>query len=186
MDDESLACGKKLHCHVLKFGLGCNIYVLNGLVQMHSLCGLMDMARGVFDRGRKEDVFSWNLMISGDKDLCTRVHGYVSDCTREPTLKLMNALVNAYDAACGEMDIAVRIFNNMKTRDVVSWTCIVKGFLDIGNLELARTYFDDMPVRDRISWAIMIDGYLLNYCSRLVNTLTGALDHVCEAYMGDS
>ena len=36
-----------------------------------------------------------------DKDLCTRVHGYVSDCTREPTLKLMNALVNAYDAACG-------------------------------------------------------------------------------------
>ena len=36
----------------------------------------------------------------------------------------------------GEMDIAVRIFNNMKTRDVVSWTCIVKGFLDIGNLEL--------------------------------------------------
>ena len=67
----------------------------------------------------------------------------------------------------GEMDIAVRIFNNMKTRDVASWTCIVKGFLDIGNLELARTYFDDMPVRDRISWAIMIDGYLLNYCSRL-------------------
>ncbi|CAF2078544.1 hypothetical protein HID58_043994 [Brassica napus] len=76
-DDEALACGKKLHCHVLKFGLGCNIYVQNGLAQMYSLCGLMDMARGVFDRGRKEDVFSWNLMISGDKDLCKRVHGYV-------------------------------------------------------------------------------------------------------------
>ena len=197
------ACGKKLHCHVVKLGLGCNIYVQNGLVQMYSLCGLMDMARGVFDRGRKDDVFSWNLMISGcnrmklyeeslrlftemerklviptsvtlllvlsacskvrDKDLCKRVHGYVSECTREPSLKLVNALVNAY-AACGEMNIAVRIFNSMKIRDVISWTSIVKGFVDIGNLELARTYFDDMPVRDRISWTIMIHGYLRADC----------------------
>ena len=75
------------------------------------------------------------LTLGRDKDLCKRVHGYVSECAREPSLKLVNALVNAY-AACGEMDIAVRIFNNMKTRDVVSWTCIVKGFLDIGYLEL--------------------------------------------------
>ncbi|KAJ4871002.1 putative pentatricopeptide repeat-containing protein [Raphanus sativus] len=202
-DDEALACGEKLHCHVLKFGLGCNVYVQNGLVRMYSLCGLMGMARGVFDRGRKDDVFSWNLMISGcnrmkqyeesvklfaemerrmviptsvtlllvlsacskvrDKDLCKRVHGYVSVGSRESSLKLVNALVNAY-AACGEMDTAVRIFNNMKTRDVISWTCIVKGFVDIGNLELARTYFDDMPVRDRISWTIMIDGYLRGDC----------------------
>lgn len=203
-DDEALACcGKKLHCHVLKFGLGCNVYVQNGLVRMYSLCGLMGMARGVFDRGRKDDVFSWNLMISGcnrmkqyeeslklfaemerkfvvptsvtlllvlsacskvrDKDLCKRVHGYVSGGSREASLKVVNALVNAY-AACGEMDAAVRIFNNMKTRDVISWTCIVKGFVDIGNLELARTYFDDMPVRDRISWTIMIDGYLRGDC----------------------
>ncbi|CAH8354929.1 unnamed protein product [Eruca vesicaria subsp. sativa] len=199
---EALACGKKLHCHVVKFGLGCNVYVQNGLVQMYSLCGLID-ARGVFDRGRKEDVFSWNLMISGcnrmkqyeeslrlfeemerkfvvptsvtlilvlsacskvrDKDVCKRVHGYVSECTREPSLRLMNSLVNAY-AACGEMDIAVRIFNTMKTRDVISWTSIVKGFVDIGNLELARMYFNDMPVRDRISWTIMIDGYLRADC----------------------
>ena len=198
-----LDCGKKLHCHVVKFGLGSNLYVQNGLVQMYSLCGLMDMARGVFDRGRKDDVFSWNLMISGcnrmkqyeesvklfeemerkfvvptsvtlllvlsacskvrDKDLCKRVPGYVSGCAREPSLKLVNALVSAY-AACGEMDIALRIFNSMKSRDVISWTCLVKGFVDIGNLDLARMYFDDMQVRDRISWTIMIDGYLRADC----------------------
>ncbi|CAA7057947.1 unnamed protein product [Microthlaspi erraticum] len=197
--DGALGYGKKLHCHVEKFGLGCNLYVQNALVQMYSLCGLMDMARGVFDRRCREDVFSWNLMISGynrmkkyeesvklfaemerkfvfptsvtlllvlsacskvrDKDLCRRVHVYV----KEPSLKLENALVNAY-AACGEMDVAVRIFRSMKTRDVISWTSIVKGFVEIGNLELARTYFDEMPVRDRISWTIMIDGYLRADC----------------------
>ncbi|VVA97781.1 unnamed protein product [Arabis nemorensis] len=201
--DGALACGKKLHCHVAKFGLGSNLYVQNALVQMYSLCGLMDMARAVFDRSCKEDVFSWNLMISGynkmkqyeesvelfaemernlvfptsvtlllvlsacskvrDKDLCKRVHGYVDEFMREPSLKLENALVNTY-AACGEMDIAVRIFRSMKTRDVISWTSIVKGFVEMGNLELARTYFDQMPVRDRISWTIMIDGYLRADC----------------------
>ncbi|CAH2053588.1 unnamed protein product [Thlaspi arvense] len=185
--DVALACGKNLHCHVEKFGLGSsNLYVQNALVQMYSLCGLMDMARGVFDRRCKEDVFSWNLMISGynrvkryeesielfvemerhlvrDKDLCRRVHGYVSELTKEPSLKLENALVNAY-AACGEMDIAVRIFKSMKTKDVISWTCIVKGFVETGKLDLARTYFDQMPVRDRISWTIMIDGYLRADC----------------------
>ncbi|KAL1189462.1 putative pentatricopeptide repeat-containing protein [Cardamine amara subsp. amara] len=202
--NAALACGKKLHCHVLKFGLGYNIYVQNALVQMYSLCGLMGMARGVFDRRCVEDdVFSWNLMISGynrmkqyeksielfvemernmvfptsvtlllvlsacskvkDKDLCRRVHGYVSDCMVEHSLKLENALVNAY-AACGEMDIAVRIFRSMKIRDVISWTSIAKGYVEIGNLELARTYFDQMPVRDRISWTIMIDGYLKTGC----------------------
>ncbi|KAL9828895.1 putative pentatricopeptide repeat-containing protein [Arabidopsis thaliana] len=202
-DGGALACGKKLHCHVVKFGLGSNLYVQNALVKMYSLCGLMDMARGVFDRRCKEDVFSWNLMISGynrmkeyeesielfvemernlvsptsvtlllvlsacskvkDKDLCKRVHEYVSECKTEPSLRLENALVNAY-AACGEMDIAVRIFRSMKARDVISWTSIVKGYVERGNLELARTYFDQMPVRDRISWTIMIDGYLRAGC----------------------
>ncbi|XP_019097005.1 PREDICTED: putative pentatricopeptide repeat-containing protein At3g15930 [Camelina sativa] len=201
--DGALACGKKLHCHVAKFGLGSNLYVQNALVQMYSFCGLMAMARGVFDRRCKEDVFCWNLMISGynrmrqyeksmelfaemernlvfpttvtlllvlsacskvkDKDLCKKVHGYVSECMKEPSLKLENALVNAY-AACGEMDIAVRIFRSMKTRDVISWTSVVKGFVESGNLELARTYFDQMPVRDRVSWTIMIDGYLRADC----------------------
>ncbi|EOA30552.1 hypothetical protein CARUB_v10013675mg [Capsella rubella] len=98
-----------------------------------------------------------------DKNLCKRIHGYVSECMTKPSLKLENALVNAY-AACGEMDIAVRIFKGMKSRDVISWTSIVKGFVEIGNLELARTYFDQMPVRDRISWTIMIDGYLRADC----------------------
>lgn len=197
--DCALTCGKKLQCHVVKFGLGSNLYVQNALVQMYYLCGLTDMARGVFDRRCKEDVFLWNLMISGynrmkhyeesielfvemernlvfptcvtlllvlsacskvkNKDLCKRVHEYVSECITEPSLKLENALVNAY-AVCGEIDIAVRIFRSMKARDVISWTSVVKGYAETGNLELTRTYCDQMPVRDRISWTIMIDGYL--------------------------
>lgn len=170
---------------------------------MYFLCGLMDMVCGVFDRGRKDDVFFWNLMIFGcnrmklyeeslrffmemerklvilifvilflvffvcfkvrDKDFCKRVYGYVSECMREFSLKLVNVLVNVY-VVCGEMNIVVRIFNSMKIRDVIFWIFIVKGFVDIGNLELVRMYFDDMLVRDRIFWIIMIYGYFRVDC----------------------
>ncbi|XP_010542246.1 PREDICTED: putative pentatricopeptide repeat-containing protein At3g15930 isoform X2 [Tarenaya hassleriana] len=192
-------CCRQLHCHVVKFGFESNVYVQNGIVYMYSLCGLMDMARRVFDMRSKDDVFAWNLMLSGynrmnqyeesralflemevnmvfptrvtlvlilaacsklrDKDLCRRVHGYVKECKMEPGLKLENALINAY-AACNEMDVAEGIFKSMKIRDVISWTSIVKGFVETGNLELARTYFDQMPERDNVSWTAIIDGYL--------------------------
>lgn len=63
-------------------------------------------------------------------------------------------------AACGEMDEAQSVFDNMKNRDVISWTSIVTGFANIGQIDLARKYFDQIPERDYVSWTAMIDGYL--------------------------
>ena len=44
-------------------------------------------------------------------------------------------------AACGEMDEAQSVFDNMKNRDVISWTSIVTGFANIGQINLAREVF---------------------------------------------
>ncbi|WOH05525.1 hypothetical protein DCAR_0624942 [Daucus carota subsp. sativus] len=94
-----------------------------------------------------------------DVDTGKRVHQYVTDHKVESSLTLENTLVDTY-AACGEMDIALDIFKNMKKRDVISWTSIVTGLLNVERVELARKYFDQMPERDSISWTVMIDGYL--------------------------
>ena len=197
--DIALACGKELHGHVLKFGFDSNIYVQNALVNMYSLSGLVDMARGVFDSSCERDVVTWNAMISGYnrikdfeesrklfkamvgkgvmptsvtfalvlsacaklKDLHTgkQVHKYLQKCEIEPNLVLENALMDLY-AACGEMSVSLEIFENMKTRDVISWTTIVTGFVNSGQVDLARKYFDCMSERDFVSWTAIIDGYL--------------------------
>ncbi|KAK7831713.1 putative pentatricopeptide repeat-containing protein [Quercus suber] len=94
-----------------------------------------------------------------DLDYGKRVHMYVKECRVEPSLMLENALIDMY-AACGKMDLALEIFRNMKTRDVISWTPIVAGFTNVGEVDLARKYFDQMPERDYVSWTAMIDGYI--------------------------
>ncbi|CAL0308794.1 unnamed protein product [Lupinus luteus] len=84
---------------------------------------------------------------------------YIKDGIVEPGLTLENALIDMF-AACGEMDAAQGIFNQMEIRDVISWTSIVTGFIGSGQFDLARTYFYQMPERDYVSWTAMIDGYL--------------------------
>ncbi|KAF8400712.1 hypothetical protein HHK36_014012 [Tetracentron sinense] len=94
-----------------------------------------------------------------DLEIGKRVHRYIKDFKIEPNLILENALVDMY-AACGEMDCALWLFENMKARDVISWTAIVTGFENSGQLDRAREYFDRMPERDFVSWTAMMDGYL--------------------------
>ncbi|KAL4626484.1 hypothetical protein ACB092_05G099600 [Castanea dentata] len=94
-----------------------------------------------------------------DLDYGKWVHKYVKERRVEPSLMLENALIDMY-ATCGKMNLALEIFRNMKTRDVISWTPIVAGFTNVGEVDLARKYFDQMPERDYVSWTAMIDGYL--------------------------
>ncbi|KAJ6932410.1 pentatricopeptide repeat-containing protein [Populus alba x Populus x berolinensis] len=199
----ALQFGRELHCHVVKYGLDSNVFAHNALINMYSLCGLIDMARGIFDMSCKSDVVTWNAMISGynrikkydearklfdmmeekgilpssvtcvsvlsacsklkDLECGKRVQKYIRNGVVEVNLKVENALIDMY-AACGEMNVALGIFENMKNRDVISWTAIVTGFVNTGQVDAARKYFHKMPERDHVSWTAMIDGYLrLNY-----------------------
>ncbi|KAL6312424.1 hypothetical protein AAG906_016378 [Vitis piasezkii] len=178
---------KELHDHIVKLGFSSNVFVQNALIHLYSLSGEVSVARGVFDRSSKSDVVTWNVMISGynrskqfDESMklfdemermrvlpssitlvsvLKRVHQYVKDLKIEPIRVLENALIDMY-AACGDMDTALGIFDNMKSRDVISWTAIATGFTNLGQVDLARKYFDKMPERDFVSWTAMIDGYL--------------------------
>ncbi|KAL5729483.1 putative pentatricopeptide repeat-containing protein [Ranunculus cassubicifolius] len=87
------------------------------------------------------------------------VHQYVKDFRVIPTLILENALVDMY-AACGRMDFALSLFENMKVKDVITWTTMVSGFTNCGQVDLARDFFNKMPERDSVSWTAMTDGYL--------------------------
>ena len=52
----ALQFGRELHCHVVKYGLGSNVFAHTALINMYALCGLIDMARGIFDMIFKSDV----------------------------------------------------------------------------------------------------------------------------------
>ncbi|KAM1449443.1 hypothetical protein ACFX14_008267 [Malus domestica] len=89
------------------------------------------------------------------------VHEYIQKKSVNCSLNLLNALLDMY-VKCGCLLAAQETFDNMKVRDVFSWTSMVNGYAKCGDLDSARKFFDDMPERNVVSWNAMIAGYTQN------------------------
>jgi pentatricopeptide repeat protein len=57
--------GKLVHGYVIRSGFQSDAFVGTSLVDMYAKCGIVDVARRVFDKMSKRNVVSWNAMISG-------------------------------------------------------------------------------------------------------------------------
>ncbi|CAK7338825.1 unnamed protein product [Dovyalis caffra] len=72
---------------------------------------------------------------------------------------VQNGLIHLY-ANCGFMDLARKLFDMSTKRDVVTWTCLINGYLKFGQVLIARELFDKMPEKNPVSWGAMIAGYV--------------------------
>lgn len=153
---------------VFDTSLKTDVVTWNVMISGYNKSKLFDESRKLFNAMGKKGVLPTSVTLvsvlsacSKLKDLDTgkRAHQYIIGGKVDHSLILENTLIDMY-AACGAMDVALRIFGSMKKRDFISWTAIVKGFVNSGQIDLAREYFDQMPERDSVSWTAMIDGYL--------------------------
>ncbi|KAL5748583.1 hypothetical protein ACOSQ2_025880 [Xanthoceras sorbifolium] len=71
---------------------------------------------------------------------------------------VQTALVDLY-SKLGDMDTALKVFDKMVEKNVVSWNSILFGHLKSGNIIEARRVFDHMPKKDIISWNSILSGY---------------------------
>ncbi|XP_077214627.1 putative pentatricopeptide repeat-containing protein At5g37570 isoform X2 [Tasmannia lanceolata] len=78
--------------------------------------------------------------------------GFVSD------VFVQTALLDMY-AKCSRIEMAKRVFENMREKNVVSWTAIVAGYCRHGHLEQAQELFHEMPSKNIITWNVMVDGF---------------------------
>ncbi|KAG9154702.1 hypothetical protein Leryth_019040 [Lithospermum erythrorhizon] len=68
-----------------------------------------------------------------------------------------NGLIHFY-AGNNCMDFARSLFDECTFRDVVTWSCMINGYLKCGELSLAKELFDQMPEKNAVSWSVMING----------------------------
>lgn len=59
----------------------------------------------------------------------------------------------------GNVNDALKVLDDISSKNIVSWNICLKGLLKFDNLSLACSVFDDMPERDVVSWNSMISGY---------------------------
>ncbi|KAF9608195.1 hypothetical protein IFM89_007817 [Coptis chinensis] len=74
-----------------------------------------------------------------------------------------NALILMYSKS-GGLDIAQKIVERSLTTNlnVVSFTCLLDGYVKLGDINPARKIFDSLKDRDVVAWTAMIVGYFQN------------------------
>lgn len=151
--------------------------------------GEINKARKVFDEMPDRNIASYNAMITAyhrkkmvseafelfssmpernSISYATMITGFVRvgmfDMAEKlyfenPVTVSSNVLINGY-LMVGRIGDAVRIFDGMEEKDVVSWSSMINGFCRVGKIGGARKLFEKMPERNVVTWTTMINGYM--------------------------
>lgn len=166
---KCLSEGKQIHGHAIVMGFSSHAYLQNSLIKMYSENRCMDLAHQVFQLIPKQDVVSWNIMISGyarmghslealEMFLKMGVSGLKPDEFTSVSLLMV----------CGQLGYArqgksVHAWIKRREFKIAVNLIVVNSLLDMyvkcKEIELARRVFDGVEQRDAISWNTIIAGY---------------------------
>lgn len=100
---------------------------------------------------------------------CRMLHSLVIKLNMEELVRVSTNLMHAY-CLCSGLVEAIRLFDRMPERNIVSWNVMLNGYSKAGLVDTARDLFEKIPIKDVITWGTMIDGYVRTEC-------------LCEAFM---
>ncbi|XP_057792017.1 pentatricopeptide repeat-containing protein At3g62890-like [Salvia miltiorrhiza] len=168
--------GKEVHDHVVKMGFCGDVYVVNNLITMYSVCGRIGDARKVFDESPALDSVSWNSILAGYVSA-----GSVEDAkalyARMPKRNIIasNSMIVLLGRS-GRLIEAHQLFDEMEEKDVVSWTAMISCYEQNMMYEEALDMFLAM-CRKGISVDEVVLVSVLSACSHLVRARMGESVH---------
>ncbi|XP_052173758.1 pentatricopeptide repeat-containing protein At4g02750-like [Diospyros lotus] len=81
-----------------------------------------------------------------------------SDCAERRKIVTLTKIISDFSHN-GEVDRARKVFEQMGSRDAVSWNVMIKGYIENNRIGDARELFDEMPEKSSFSWSSMIMAY---------------------------
>ncbi|CAN8230942.1 unnamed protein product [Cochlearia groenlandica] len=86
---------------------------------------------------------------------------------------VQTGLVGLY-SRIGYVEMAKKVFDDIATKNTVSWNSLLHGYLESGDLDEARRVFDKIPEKDVVSWNLIISSYvktcdMSNACSMFLS-----------------
>ncbi|KAH7307783.1 hypothetical protein KP509_22G077500 [Ceratopteris richardii] len=161
--------GREIHVEINRQGLlDSDIVVGNALLDMYAKCGCLDLAQQVFEELPKQDVTTWNALITGYVH-----HGFADDALR--CYAYMQKRGFTPDAitficilkACGSLKAIGRgeeIRHDIERqgllgKDIKVGNALVDMYAKCGALEKARGVLKNLPARNVITWTALIAGY---------------------------
>ncbi|ONK59954.1 uncharacterized protein A4U43_C08F12660 [Asparagus officinalis] len=148
--------------------------VWNAMISGYVHHGLFDEAfdlfRGMILLGINLDEFTYTSVLSAcansgrfkdGKAVHARLVRFGPDFDPDASLPVENVLVTMY-SKCGKVDVARRIFHEIRKKDGVSWNAILSGYLDSERIEDALEVFNKMPHKNQLTWMVMVSGFVHN------------------------
>ncbi|CAN1141907.1 Putative pentatricopeptide repeat-containing protein At3g11460, mitochondrial [Linum perenne] len=127
--------GKQLHCQSIRTGCLAEPFVQTALISMYSKCGLVDVARKVFDENPKsrELTVCYNALIAGYslnmRGVC--VHCFCMKLGLNLDLSVGNGLLSMY-LRCGEINSARKLFDEIPGKGLITWNAMINGYSQNG------------------------------------------------------
>lgn len=85
------------------------------------------------------------------------IHSTIVKDGLECSVIIANCLIDMY-GKCGFVEDAIRVFNEMIDKDIISWNSVIAASTRTGNLELAFGFFRQLSNPDTISYNELING----------------------------
>ncbi|XP_060189110.1 pentatricopeptide repeat-containing protein At2g29760, chloroplastic-like [Lycium barbarum] len=161
---ECLELGMLIHGYSIKLGVETDVSLVNALIAFYGKCGLVDVARSLFDQMKEHSVVSWNAIIAA----------YEQNDAGSATIKLFHRMLDQgveFDyitvvtviSACarlGALGTGKWVHELVKSKGLECNVPITNALIDMyakcGSMELARDVFDRLPNRSVVSWTSII------------------------------
>ncbi|CAN6229458.1 unnamed protein product [Urochloa humidicola] len=92
------------------------------------------------------------------------VHNIVVQSGWDAMAEVSNSLISLY-TKFSLLEDAVRIFESIEVRTIVSWNSLINAYMKLGYMEQAASLFRSVPETNGISWTAMIGGLARNGCA---------------------
>ncbi|KAK4399627.1 Pentatricopeptide repeat-containing protein [Sesamum angolense] len=165
-----LQFGKCIHGYIYRSGLGSDLFVVNGLIDMYGKCGSFEKSRIVFDKSAEINLASWNSLIN-----CFALHGRNCDAIRtfedmllcedeaKPDEVTFVGLLNA--CTHGGMVVEGRRYFDMMIKEygiepqIEHYGCLIDLLGRSGQFEEAMEVVKGMRIPpDEVIWGSLLNG----------------------------
>ncbi|CAK9210223.1 unnamed protein product [Sphagnum troendelagicum] len=135
---------------------------INSLLHQES-SETMELFKQMQKRGMRPDRFTFVPVLNACAGLRAleegrRAHQLIMQTGCEADVFVGSGLVDMY-AKCGHMEDALRVFNKMPSRDVVTWSALILGHVKYGQGQKALELFRQMQQEDAFVGSSLVDMY---------------------------
>ncbi|KMZ68130.1 Pentatricopeptide repeat-containing protein [Zostera marina] len=144
--------------------------MISGYVRLGLFSEALELCQSMYSKGIAIDEFTYTSMLilcanSGLFMMGKAVHAHIIcaglNFDPDTALHVKNVLVTMY-SKCGKINSAWKVFDNIGSKDVVSWNAMLSGYVNLGSVEAGFAFFRDIPCKNMLSWTMMISCFAQN------------------------